>query len=233
DPRRHRLDVLGTLRAAAPWQRVRGARPGRLAIRGDDFRVKRLKQKVGTTIVFAVDASGSAAVARLGEAKGAVELLLAESYARRDKVALVSFRGTTAETVLPPTRSLTRAKRALAGLPGGGGTPLAAAIDAVRDLAAHVRRGGGKPMAVFLTDGRANVPRAGSGGRQLAEQDAEAAARALGADGVRALVIDTASRPNPFAGRLAMLMDGQYLPLPAADARRIGGAVRTAAGGAR
>ena len=121
-----RLSVIDTLRAAAPWQKLRGA-SGRVVIRRDDLRVRRYQTRAEVLTIFAVDASGSAAVARLAEAKGAVELLLAEAYVKRAYVALVAFRGTTAELLLPPTRSLVRAKRGLAGLPGGGGTPLAAA----------------------------------------------------------------------------------------------------------
>ncbi len=142
DPRRGRLDLLGTLRAAAPWQAIR-QREGetrRIVVRRDDLRIRILRQRTETTTVFCVDASGSAALERLAEAKGAVELLLAEAYVRRDRVALVAFRGTGAELVLPPTRSLTRAKRGLSGLPGGGGTPLAAGIDAAVAVALGVRR---------------------------------------------------------------------------------------------
>lgn len=132
-------------------------------VRRDDLRIRILKQRTETTTVFCVDASGSAALERLAEAKGAVELLLAEAYVRRDRVALVAFRGTGAELVLPPTRSLTRAKRGLSGLPGGGGTPLAAGIDAAVAVALGVRRGGSRPAIVLLTDGRANVARSGEG----------------------------------------------------------------------
>ena len=142
DPRTGaRLDLVDTLRAAAPWQRLRGATPGKVAVRRQDFRVQRCKAKNGTTIIFCVDASGSSALHRMAEAKGAVELLLAESYVRRDRAALISFRGTRAEILLPPTRSLARAKRALAALPGGGGTPLAAALVAAGP--ARVAGGGG------------------------------------------------------------------------------------------
>jgi magnesium chelatase subunit D len=99
-------------------------------IRADDFQVMRYQQRSETTTLFVVDASGSSALHRLAEAKGAVESLLADCYVRRDRVALMAFRGKGCELILPPTRSLTRAKRSLAGLPGGGGTPMATAIDA-------------------------------------------------------------------------------------------------------
>ncbi len=90
-----RLDVLATLRAAAPWQGLRGrVADSRIQIRRDDFRVKRHEERRRTTTIFAVDASGSAALGRLAEAKGAVELLLAQCYIRRDDVALIAFRGT-------------------------------------------------------------------------------------------------------------------------------------------
>lgn len=221
-----RLDLLATLRAAAPWQRLRGAVPGRVAVRAEDLRLRRLKQRIGTTILFAVDASGSQAISRLGEAKGAVELLLAESYVRRDRVALLVFRGTTCELVLPPTRSLARAKRTLAGLPGGGGTPLATAIDTAATLALRIRREGGRPMVVFLTDGRANVARDGSGGRPKAEADAAQAARLFAGTGVPALVVDASARPNPSLAALAASMGARYLPLPVVRADQLGAAVR-------
>jgi magnesium chelatase subunit D len=119
----------------------------RVLVRRDDFRVQRLRERRETTTVFVVDASGSAALHRLAEAKGAIELLLAECYVRRDRVALIAFRGRPgaagAELLLPPTRSLVRAKRSLADLPGGGGTPLAHGLDAARALAEDVSRRGG------------------------------------------------------------------------------------------
>nr|MCU0761783.1 magnesium chelatase ATPase subunit D [Hydrogenophaga sp.] len=104
-----RLHILDTLRAAAPWQRLRkreGEVDGRkhIEVRREDFHVVRHRQHRPTTTLFVVDASGSAALHRLAEAKGAVELLLAECYVRRDKVAVLAFRGTGAELLLPPTR---------------------------------------------------------------------------------------------------------------------------------
>lgn len=224
-----RLNPLATIRAAAPWQALRrGAPPAagaaRLHIRKSDFRLTRHLQRRETTTIFGVDASGSAALNRLAEAKGAVELLLAECYVRRDRVAVVAFRGTTAELLLPPTRALARARRSLAGLPGGGGTPLAAGIDALAALAHTERRAQRTPTVVLLTDGRANVARDGSGGRTRGEAEALAAARLLA--GVAALVVDTSPRPHPFARIIAEAMGARYLPLPYARAETLSAAVR-------
>ncbi|MFH6784719.1 MULTISPECIES: magnesium chelatase subunit D [Methylobacterium] len=230
DPRRGRLALIETLQAAAPWQRLRrGEGEAGLRITADDLRIRRLVQRRETTTIFAVDASGSAALERLAEAKGAVESLLAECYVRRDRVALVAFRGKEADLLLAPTRSLVRAKRALASLPGGGGTPLAAGIEAAGKLAAAERRGGRSPVVLLLTDGRANIARSGQPGRAQAASDALAAARLLAAEGTRALVIDTAARPQEAARALAAAMAARYLAMPQADAARLTRAVREAA----
>jgi magnesium chelatase subunit D len=231
-----RLNVIETLRAAAPWQplrreetaRGRGAaqRGARVEVRKSDFRITRFRQRTETTSIFVVDASGSAAMHRLAEAKGAVELLLADCYVRRDRVALIAFRGAGAELLLPPTRSLVRAKRGLAQLPGGGGTPLAAAIDSSLTIAEAARRRGETPLVVFLTDGRANVGRDGVGGRSRAREDALQAARSLRVAGFSTLVIDTSPRARPDARELAEAMAARYLPLPQADAAALSRAVR-------
>jgi len=231
-----RLNVIETLRAAAPWQplrreeaqRGRGTahRSARVEVRKSDFRIARFRQRTETTSIFVVDASGSAAMHRLAEAKGAVELLLADCYVRRDRVALIAFRGPGAELLLPPTRSLVRAKRGLAQLPGGGGTPLAAAIDSSLTIAEAARRRGETPLVVFLTDGRANVGRDGVGGRARAREDAQQAARSLRVAGFSTLVIDTSPRARPDARELADAMAARYLPLPQADAATLSRAVR-------
>ena len=227
-----RLHLIDTLRAAAPWQRLRRAhaRPGAppILVRPDDFHLRRHEQKRSTTTIFALDASGSSALYRLAEAKGAVELLLAECYVRRDQVAVLAFRGAAAEVILPPTRSLVRAKRGLAGLPGGGGTPLAAGLDAAAALALRVRRAGGTPVVVVLTDGRANVGRDGLGGRARAQDEALAAARALRAQGGSVIVIDTSVRPEPAARALALAAGARYLALPQANAAALARAVQGA-----
>jgi magnesium chelatase subunit D len=222
-----RLDVIETLRAAAPWQplrrRERGVVQGapRVDVRRDDFRIVKRKQPSQTTTVFVVDASGSSALHRLSEAKGAVELLLAQCYVRRDRVALVAFRGQGAQLLLPPTRSLTRAKRSLAQLPGGGGTPLAAGLEAAYALIDGLRRRGETTVLVVMTDGRANVARDGAHGREQADADARAAARRLRACGALGVLVDTSPRPHAAARALAAEMDALYLPLPHADALQL------------
>jgi magnesium chelatase subunit D len=219
-----RLNLIETLRAAAPWQPLRRSRrPGSTAVivEKDDFRIRRFKQNRQTTAIFVVDASGSAALHRMAEAKGAVELLLADCYVRRDSTALIAFRGKTADVLLPPTRSLQRAKRSLAELPGGGGTPLAAGIESALTVAAQVRRGGGTPLVVFLTDGRANIARDGTADRQAAMRDAEAAAQALRLAQVRTLMIDLSDNRQGAAARIAEKMGAAYLPLPHANSGQI------------
>ncbi|WP_413785298.1 magnesium chelatase subunit D [Cognatiyoonia sp. IB215446] len=227
-----RIDLIGTLRAAAPWQTIRRNTTGRggLHIRPGDFRIKRYEEKSDRLLIFTVDASGSAALARLAEAKGAVELLLAQAYARRDHVALVSFRGTEAELMLPPTRSLVQTKRRLAGLPGGGGTPLAAGLRTALDQAMQAGHKGLTPTIGILTDGRANIALDGSANRKQAATDAQQMARIVRAQGIDAIVIDTGNRPEPVLRNLAQTLDAAYLPLPRADAARLSQSVATALG---
>lgn len=216
-----RLNVLATLKAAAPWQRLRNPAPGRVAVRREDFRVTRRKSHTQTTNIFVVDASGSSAAQRLGEVKGAVEMLLADCYVRRDQVALIGFRGESAEVLLPPTRSLVRAKRELANLPGGGATPLASAIDAARRLADNVARQGQRPLVILMTDGRGNVGRDGTPGHPDCKEHTEAAASELAESGVQSLLVDVARRPRERGQQLAKAMGGRYLALPFANAETI------------
>lgn len=218
-----RLNLIETLRAAAPWQQLRRRddRPQRIEVRADDLRVRRLKQHAASTTIFLVDASGSSALHRLGEAKGAVELLLADCYVRRNQVAMIAFSGRGAEILLPPTRSLTRARRSLADLPGGGGTPLAAGIDATALMVEEVKRKGQTPGIVILTDGKANLTRAGTGGRAAAEQEALSAARALRLLDATSILIDTSPHPQPQAAQVADALGARYLPLPRADAETL------------
>jgi magnesium chelatase subunit D len=237
--RGHRLDLPATLRAAAPWQALRrraapgdddegslappgGARPQLHLTRGD-LHVQRRVRTAARRTVFVVDASGSQALRRLAEVKGAVELLLAESYRAREEVALVVFRDREARLLLPATRSLTRVRRLLRGLPGGGGTPLALGlVEALRQVES-ARREGISPRVVLLTDGRPNVDAAGRGGRPRARADALALAPRF--RDVEVHLLDTGLRPEPFLDELASGMGTRAYHLPFADARRIRGAL--------
>jgi len=222
-----RIALLETLRAAAPWQKLRPASPNAvIAVRREDFRIRRFRENTESTAIFVVDASGSSALNRLAEAKGAVELLLAECYSRRDRVAVIAFRGKAAEMLLPPTQSLVRAKRALAGLPGGGASPLASGLDAALAMARLEKRAGRTPLIVVLTDGRANMARDGRTGRPIAEEDALAVAKFLQVERHSVLIVDTAPRPQPFSTTLALAAGGRCLPLPQAGAAALAGAVR-------
>ncbi|MCF1710660.1 magnesium chelatase subunit D [Tabrizicola sp. J26] len=227
-----RIDLVATLRAAAPWQPLRRRAPAgpslRLEIRPSDLRLKRFEECSDRVLVFAVDASGSSAFARLAEAKGAVELLLAQAYARRDHVALIAFRGTGAELLLPPTRSLVQTKRRLAGLPGGGGTPLASGLRMAFDLGLQTRRRGMTPTIALLTDGRGNVALDGSANRAAAETDALRVARTISAASIPSLVLDIANRPQPALQQLARSLGAGYVPLPRADAQRLTAVLQSA-----
>ena len=226
-----RLDLVETLKVAAPWQVLRRREsPDRegVLVRRDDFRIRKLVKRSESTTIFVVDASGSAAIARLGEAKGAIELLLAEAYVRRDEVALIAFRGEGAEVLLPPTRSLPRARRRLCDLAGGGGTPLAAAIEAADVLAAAVRSKGRTPLLVFLTDGRANIARDGSPGGARALDEALVVSRRIRAAELATVFIDTAARPRAEGPGLAAAMGARYVALPRVEAGAVCAAVKAA-----
>lgn len=224
-----RPDVVSTLRAAIPWQRLRnpdfalrsdGSVPP-LRILPSDFRYIRFRHRTESTAIFAVDASGSTAMERLAEAKGAIELLLGDCYVRRDQVALISFRGVSAETLLEPTRSLVRAKRSLTGLPGGGPTPLAGAIRRSLEIAGMVQRRGQSPLIVYLTDGSGNIALDGKADRVRAGEDAQMLARQGAALGYRSILIDISRRPREATRELARSMQAQYCPLPIVSASAV------------
>ena len=232
-----RPDPVATLRAAAPWQGLRRAggqlQPGipsspsiwqdgePVRVLPGDFRFTRHRQRTASIAIFADDASGSTAHDRLGEAKGAIELLLAECYVRRDQVALVAFRGHEARILLEPTRSLARAKRSLIALPGGGPTPLADGMRKSLEIASTALRHGQYPLVVLLTDGNANVALDGTADRSRAREDAERIARSYAASGIRSVVIDVARRPRADAALLAKAMHGDYRTLPHANAHSV------------
>lgn len=224
-----RPDVVSTLRAAIPWQRLRNpgfalaadGKPSPLKILSSDFRFIRFRHRTESTAIFAVDASGSTAMERLAEAKGAIELLLGDCYVRRDHVALIAFRGLAAETLLEPTRSLVRAKRGLTAMPGGGPTPLAGAIRRSLEIAGQVQRRGQSPLIVYLTDGSGNIALDGKADRARARDDARSLARQGAALGYRSIVIDIARRPREDTRELARSMQAQYCALPVVSASAV------------
>lgn len=224
----NRIDLVATLRAAAPWQPIRREqRPdvSGLHIRSSDIRIKRFQERSDRLLIFVVDASGSAAVSRLGEAKGAIELLLAQAYATRDHVSLIAFRGTEAEVLLPPNKSLVQTKKRLAALPGGGGTPLASGLLEARAMVDAGRSKGLTPSVILITDGRANVALDGTPNRAQARTDATRCATALTATNVPSLVIDMSNRPQAGLKDLAKTLQGDYIALPRADAHKLSAAV--------
>ncbi len=152
--------LAATIRAAAPLQRARNnAGPG-LVIRAEDLREKVREGREGNLILFLVDASGSmAARSRMSAVKGAVISLLNDAYQRRDKVGLVSFRGTEAQVLLSPTASVELAASRLEELPTGGRTPLAASLEKAAEILIRerLREKERRPLLVLLTDGRATA----------------------------------------------------------------------------
>jgi magnesium chelatase subunit D len=178
-----------TLRAAAPHQQERGG-GGRIRIAPQDLREKVRERKMGNTILFLVDASGSMGVqGRMAAVKGAILSLLTEAYQRRDRVGMVAFQGNGARLVLPPTGSVDLARDRLDGIPTGGRTPLAGGLALAREVLAReaLSRADTLPLLVLLSDGRANV--AVSGGSPLDE--ALTTASQIRAEGIPSLVVDT------------------------------------------
>ena len=224
----NRIDIVATLRAAAPLQTIRRLQTNtdrQVLIYPDDIHVKCYETRSERVVIFAVDASGSAALARLSEAKGAVELLLGQAYARRDHVALVGFRNTQADILLPPTRSLVQTKKRLAELPGGGGTPFAMGIKAAAELAQKCIAQGKAPMIVILTDGRANIALDGTFDRATAMENAHQMAQWIANTGIRSVIMDVGNRPNRALSHLARDMQARYFALPRADALSISNTV--------
>lgn len=245
-PQGKRIALGATLRAAAPHQRSRRGggerREGepRVVVRAEDLRVKKFNERAGTLYIFCVDASGSMASNRMREAKGAVTQLLEEAYVNRDTVALIAFRGSDAEVLLPPTSSVERAKRSLDVLPTGGGTPLAAALmKAFGMVLSERRKGSERALVILLTDGRANVPIVENAAGMIMEirrrhvrEELETIAVAFRREGVGTLVIDTRQTygEGSEAVRLAESLAARYYYLPKIDAVGLALAVRRSSG---
>ncbi|MFD9464075.1 putative cobaltochelatase [Streptomyces sp. NPDC060027] len=226
-----KLHLAATVQAAAPHQLARGRSGRGLVVRRDDLRQATREGREGNLVLFVVDASGSmAARQRMSAVKGAVLSLLLDAYQRRDKVGLVTFRGSAAEVALPPTSSVDAAAARLESLPTGGRTPLAAGLLRAHEVlrVERLRDAARRPLVVVVTDGRA------TGGAEPVAT-AERAARLFAADGVASVVVDCESGPVRLglAGRLAGELGGTPVTLDALRADSIAGLVRDVQGTSR
>ncbi|MGV9346901.1 putative cobaltochelatase [Streptomyces spiralis] len=226
-----KLHLAATVHAAAPHQRARGRSGPGLVIRRDDLRQAAREGREGNLVLFVVDASGSmAARQRMGAVKGAVLSLLLDAYQRRDKVGLVTFRGSGAEVALPPTSSVDAAAVRLESLPTGGRTPLAAGLLKAHEVlrVERLRDPARRALLVVVTDGRA------TGGPEPVAL-AGRAARLFAAEGVASVVVDCESGPVRLglAGQLAGELGGTAVTLDELRADSIAGLVRDVQGNRR
>jgi magnesium chelatase subunit D len=226
------VHLTATLTAAAPYQVQRGRTgPGGLRLRREDLREARREGREGNLILFLVDASGSmAARARMGAVKGAVLSLLLDAYQRRDKVGMITFRGSAARVLLPPTSSVEAAAARLAELPTGGRTPLAAGLLRAHEVlrTERLRDPDRRPLLVVVTDGRATARSGDPDPVRAAHQ----AAGLLAAAAVTSVVVDCESgtiRLGLAAG-LARALDGALLRLDELAAGPLADSVRELSG---
>ncbi|MFI7100210.1 putative cobaltochelatase [Streptomyces sp. NPDC050161] len=229
-----KLHLAATVHAAAPHQRARGRSGRGLVLRRDDLREAVREGREGNLVLFVVDASGSmAARKRMGAVKGAVLSLLLDAYQRRDKIGMITFRGTEAELALPPTSSVEAGAARLETLPTGGRTPLAEGLLKAHEVlrVERMRDASRRPLLVVVTDGRATGKGGGAAGGPL--ERAARAGRLLGADGVASVVVDCEAGPVRLglAGTLARELQGTAVTLDELRADSVSALVREAQGG--
>ena len=230
------LALDATLRAAAPYQQRRRqdatgtSRPdSSLLIEPWDVREKVRESRTGSLILFVVDASGSmGAQRRMVAVKGAVLSLLLDAYQRRDRVALISFRGTAAELLLPPTNSVDLAQVYLQDLPTGGRTPLSRGLYLALETldTERLKNRNVLPLVVLLSDGRANVSLDGSASQTW--EEAKGIASVFQEKNLTSVVIDTELDfiKLELARTLAQAMGARYLKLEELRADSLADAVR-------
>ena len=247
-----RLAVDATLRAAAPYQRIRrqqaldeGKQQRRVYVEKSDMRSKKMARKAGALVLFVVDASGSMALNRMAAAKGACMRLLSESYTSRDQVSLIPFYGDKAEVLLPPSKSISMARKRLDQLPCGGGSPLAHGMSLAIRTGMQAQQAGdvGRVMCVLITDGRANIslarsnedpealgPEAPKPSQDQLKDEVRDMAKKLMAAGIQLLVIDTENKfvSTGFAEEIAKAGGGKYYYLPNASDAAIAAAASSA-----
>ncbi|GKZ01118.1 hypothetical protein MPSEU_001063400 [Mayamaea pseudoterrestris] len=245
-----RLAVDATLRAAAVYQKSRRARAigtkkeGRgVHIEQSDVRIKKMARKAGSLIIFVVDASGSMALNRMNAAKGAAVSLLTEAYQSRDQISLIPFQGEMADVLLPPTKSITMARKRLEQMPCGGGSPLAHALQTAMLTGINAQKTGdvGKVVVVLISDGRANVPlcvsmgeefdpdadadsKEGKPSRSYLKEEVLACAKKMGVlPGFNLLCIDTENKfiSTGLAKDIANAAMGKYHQIVKADGKAI------------
>ncbi|MFB7980641.1 putative cobaltochelatase [Streptomyces vinaceus] len=235
-----KLHLAATVQAAAPHQKARGRSGRGLVVRKDDLRQATREGREGNLVLFVVDASGSmAARQRMSAVKGAVLSLLLDAYQRRDKVGLITFRGSAAELALPPTSSVDAAATRLEQLPTGGRTPLAAGLLKAHEVLRieRLRDPSRRPLLVVVTDGRAtsagtagSPPSSGSAGTDGGDPRALAgrSARLLQAEGIASVVVDCESGPVRLglAGVLAADLGGPAVTLDGLRADSLAGLVK-------
>ncbi len=222
-----------TIRAAAPYQRVRDRNGLAISVENQDLREKVRERRSGYTLLFVVDASGSLGVRRrMATVKGAILSMLRDSYVKRDRIGLMAFRRDTAEMILPPTKSVEYSYRCLEEMPTGGKTPLAGALVKVEDyMTAYSRcHVGERCFIVLVTDGRANVPLQEGAN---ANEEVQKLAGDLKMPGITWIVVDAGSGYPHFdnAERLAEKLGARYFRLEDLDADRLAEGVKVAIDG--